>query len=303
MRVTGLGQCCLDYLGLVESFPETDTKTEILLWKEQGGGPVATALVALSRLGVSCRFYGVRGDDGAGEKIEASLAGEKIDVGGLVTRRGASSQEAFIAIERGTGTRTIFWKRATGEELREKELGEDFLLGADFLLLDGLMAEVSLLAARRANELGIPVMLDAGRVRKGMLEIAALSDYLVASGEFAADLGWDPSGGDLPRAAERFSCKAVTVTLGSRGSVTWDGRDMISVPAFEVDVADTTGAGDVFHGGYIFGLLKGWDIRRTVIFASALAAMKCREIGGRSGIPGIAGVLAFLGERGYDYRV
>ena len=127
MIVTGIGQCSLDYLGIIDSFPMVDTKEEILQWEEQGGGPVATALVALSRLGVKCKFYGVTGSDDAGNKIRRSLLDEGIDIGGLLKRDKASSQMAFIAIEKTSAKRTIFWKRPSGEELNPEELGSDFL--------------------------------------------------------------------------------------------------------------------------------------------------------------------------------
>jgi hypothetical protein len=88
MIVTGLGQCSLDYFSLVDSYPENDTKKEVLEWQEQGGGPVATALVALSRLGIKCRFCGVVGDDEAGEKIRRSLSEEGVEVKGSSNGRG-----------------------------------------------------------------------------------------------------------------------------------------------------------------------------------------------------------------------
>lgn len=295
MHVTGIGQCSWDYLALVDSYPRVDTKKEVLEWQEQCGGPVATALVALSRLGAGCRFYGLTGEDEAGEKIRRSLALEGIEANLL--RRGASSQTAFIAIERGTGRRTIFWRRPSGEALRPGDLGRDFLRGSDFLLLDGLMREVSLYAAEEARAAGVPVMLDAGRLREGMLDMARASDYVVASEEFALELGWRGEPGAFQEAARGLTPGTLTITLGERGSVTFQGDEIISVPAFDVQAVDTTGAGDVFHGGYIYGLLKGWDMGETVRVASALAAIKCRAVGGRAGIPRLDEVMEFLRQR------
>jgi ribokinase len=283
---------------MVESYPAADGKQEVLAWEEQGGGPAATALVALARLGVLCRFYGVVGGDAAGEKIRASLAGEGINVSGLVTRRNATSQTAFIAVEKGSGRRTIFWRRPSGEALCPAEVGEAWLEGCRFLLLDGLMAEASLEAARCAKAHGIPVMLDAGRLRPGMLETAWECAYLVASEYFARELGWDGVPEHFTGQAERLGAPVVTVTLGERGSVTWADGDIISVPAFAVPVADTTGAGDVFHGGYIYGLLQGWSLRETIVFASAMAALKCTRLGGQAGIPALPEVVSFLAEHG-----
>jgi ribokinase len=296
MLVTGIGQCSLDYLARVEDYPEADAKCEVLRWEEQGGGPVATALVALRRLGVEARFYGVVGDDEAGGKIRASLVEEKVDVGGLKVRRGASSQTAFIVAD-GRGRRTIFWRKPSGAPLGPEELGRGFLEGADFLLLDGLMPGVSLHAAGKAGESGVPVMLDAGRVREGTLDLARLSDYVAASEEFGRQLGLS----DCLETPEEFMRKAgglfpgvFTITLGQRGSVTLSGGEVIYQPAFPVDVVDTTGAGDVFHGGCVFGLLKGWEPRQALRFASALAALKCRRPGGRAGIPTLEETLTFL---------
>lgn len=298
MMVTGLGQCSLDYLALVDSYPEADTKTEVLEWHEQGGGPAATALVALARLGIPCSFHGVVGDDDAGGKIRRSLADEGIDTSGLKVVKKGVSQIAFIAIEKATAKRTIFWRRPSGGTLQADDLGEDFLNASSFLLLDGLMADVSLYAAAKARALNIPLMLDAGRDRPGMVRLARLCDYVVASEEFAKDLGWPLAEDVLSREREKFGVAALTVTLGERGSMTASGEGAFYVPAFRVDAVDTTGAGDVFHGGYVYGLLRRWNLRDTVTFASALAAMKCMRMGGREGIPRLPEVIRFLAERG-----
>jgi sulfofructose kinase len=303
MLITGIGQCSWDMLARVASYPARDSKEEVLHWEEQGGGPVATALVTASRFGHEGRFCGVVGDDPFGEKILCSLKDEGIDIAGLVVRRGAVSQAAFIVVEEQSGKRTIYWKRTTGTALQPHELPAGYLDGARFLLLDGLMAEVSCHAAREAKSRGIPVMLDAGKMRPGMLEIARNCDYLVAAEQFAHDLGWS---GDLRRftaEAPQLGAAVVTVTLGEEGSVTWHRGEIISTPAFKVDAVDTTGAGDVFHGAYACGVLWGWPLRDTLSFASAAAALKCREMGGRKGIPEVDEVLAFLEERAVSLAV
>ncbi len=294
MAVVGIGQCAWDMLAVVDRFPEADTKKEALVWEEQGGGPVATALAALSRLGVSSRFYGVTGDDREGAAIRQSLIDEGVDVTGLVTRSNASSQTAFIAIDKSMGTRTIFWKRPSGDPLAVEELPRDFLSGAEFLLLDGLMKDVSLFAAQQARKAGIPVMLDAGRMREGMLGLARLSDYVVGSEEFARELGWKDDNGSFRQEVKRQGFGITTITLGPRGSVTFAEEKVIPFPAFAVEIMDTTGAGDVFHGGFLYGLLQKWPLKDTIRFASAVAAMKCRKLGGRAGIPKLSEVQEFL---------
>jgi sulfofructose kinase len=305
MIVTGIGQCSLDYLAFIDSYPDIDTKKEILEWHEQGGGPVATALVALSRLGVECRFFGVVGDDDAGGKIRSSLALEGVDVSGLRTRKASVSQVAFIAVEKATGRRTIFWRRPAGAPLSKEELGGGFLVSSGMLLLDGLMMEISVHAAGEARKRNVPVMLDAGRMRPGMIEVARLSDYVVGSEEFARDLGWEMSLEALSQEREKLGVKVLTITLGAMGSMTVSSQgDRFVTPAFNVDAVDTTGAGDVFHGGYAYGLLRGWELEMTVAFASALAALKCTKAGGRAGIAKMTEVMKLMGEasRYFDRR-
>jgi ribokinase len=297
MKVTGLGQCAFDNLFTIDSFPAPDTKREIIEYETAGGGPVASALVSLARLGVDCSYYGIVGDDEAGDKIRQSLEVERIDTGGLVKRPDSHSQVAFIAIEKETGKRNIFWKRPSGAPYKPDELPDDFLNNADFLLTDGLMAEASIHAAKLARSKNIPVMVDAGRIRTGMLELADLCDYFVCSEEFAREFAGDADRFDPEEAIHRmstFKAGTVTITLGAKGSITRHNDIIFQTPAFNVDVIDTTGAGDIFHGGYIYGLLQKWDIQQIVKFASAFAALKCTKLGGRAGIPTLDSVNLLL---------
>lgn len=295
MKVAGLGQCSLDFIASLPRFPKEDTKMEALGLTVQGGGPVATALVSLSRLGARTYFMGVVSKDSAGGEIIEGLKDEGVDVSRLKVRRAGDSQRAFILVNGKTGSRTILWKRPSAPMLKPAELRTEFIKGKDMLLLDGLMIRASLKAARIAKRLQIPVMLDAGRMREGMMELASLSDYIVASEEFSKDISNRPE--DTLRKLALLHPKAVTVTLGERGSLTWHDGEVFRTPAFKVKAVDSTGAGDVFHGGYIYALLRGWDLRKTLLFSSAFAALKCRTPGGRAGIPGLNETLRFMYSR------
>ncbi len=292
MRVAGLGQCSLDYIAVTQGYPGEDTKFEAAEMLVQGGGPVATALVALSRLKVKTDFAGVVADDPAGVEIRRGLKAEGVDIRSLVKRRSGSSQTANIIVNKSNATRTVIWKRATAKALTSLEVRASFIKGKDLLLLDGLMGEASIRAAGIAKKLGVPVMLDAGSLRPGMLEIATLADYVVCSERFALEYARTPTQA-LKRLAA-LGVRTVTVTLGKGGSVTLSDGVGFKVPCFRVRAVDTTGAGDVFHGGYIYGLLKGWGIKKTVTFASAFAALKCLAPGGRSGIPTLSKTLEFM---------
>lgn len=292
MKVSGLGQCSLDYISIVRRYPEEDTKEEALDLAVQGGGPVATALVALSRLGFRTFFSGRVSDDEAGLEIRNGLKEEGVDIRGLKVKKGGRSQTAFILVNRKNGSRTILWQRPTVPPLTPGEVEPALIKKGRMLLLDGLMKEASLKAADIARASKIPVMLDAGRVRPGMLKLASLSDYIVCSEEFARGLELSPK--EALKRLSLFKPKAVTVTLGAKGSLTWHEGRVFHQPAFKVRAVDTTGAGDVFHGGYIYGVLKGWEMENTVEFASAFAALKCLKPGGRAGIPSLSETLKFI---------
>ncbi len=295
-QVYGLGQCSLDYIGKVDTYPPADVKCEIYDMVIQGGGPVATALVALARWGVSCAFAGVVGDDDFADVIKASLDSEGIDTGGLLVRRGFDSQFAFIVAESGEGRRTIFWRRPTGPPLGPEEIDYSIIRQAKVLHTDGLFAEASLAACQAAREAGCLVVVDAGTLREGMLDLARLSDCFLASETFARAL----VGGDKPLEAcyklAELGSRIVGVTLGPRGYVALDGGTVIERPAYPVEAVDTTGCGDVFHAGFIYGLINRWDVDRCLDFAAWAAAMVSLKPGGRAGIP----TAKQIAEKGYS---
>ena len=293
MDVFGLGQCSLDTLGLIPAWPSPDSKCEFGSLTIQGGGPVATAMVALSRWGLSCHFAGVAGDDPFGGEIARFLREDGVDATGLVRRAGHRSQFAFIAVEPG-GRRTIFWQRPTGEALRPGELRMDVLRQARLLHTDGLFIEASLAAASEAKKSGAIVSVDAGTLRDGMLDLARHSDCFVSSEAFAREL----VGGDDPPGACRkileLGPRIAGVTLGARGyTALFDGRS-IRKPACAVDAVDTTGCGDVFHGAYAACLVQGLPAAERIRRASAAACLKAGKRGAQAGAPTLAELEAFL---------
>jgi sulfofructose kinase len=286
LDVFGLGQCALDHIGRVDPFPDLDTKAELLEnLVIAGGGPVATALVALTRWGWSCTLASVVGDDDAGARILASLEEERIDLRGVVTRPGGASQFAFVAVEARGGQRTIFWRRPTGQPLRPDEVDGERLRSSRIFLTDGLQIESSLAAARVARDARVPVVVDGGTLRDGMLDLVRLADVAIVSERFATQL----VGGDDPRGA----CRRVAelgptlagVTLGARGWVALDEQRALEGAAYRVEAVDTTGCGDVFHAGFVHGELCGWPRARSLDFAAWAASRVALAVGGRAGIP------------------
>ena len=287
-QVFGLGQCSLDYIGKVDLYPPPDVKCELRETVLQGGGPVATALTALARWGISCCFAGVVGDDLFGGLIEQSLREEGVGTAGLVVRKGVASQFAFIAAEQSLGRRNIFWRRPGGPELRPAEIDLAILRRARLFHTDGLCMEAARFAAEAARRAGVTVVVDGGTLREGMLDLAGLSDCFVVSESFARAL----AGGDDPRRACRMLSelgpRLVGVTLGKAGYVAMAGGRIIEKGAYPAKAVDTTGCGDVFHAGVIYGLLRGWDAEKSLDLGAWAAAQVSRRLGGRSGIPTLA---------------
>ena len=295
IEVVGLGQACVDYLGRVPSYPREDGKVELLDLQNQCGGPASTALVTLSRLGIKTSFLGSISDDPIGVEILEGLRSDHVDVSFLKVTPRHTSQFAFIAISRETGNRTIFWHRGSAPPLKKEEVDLSPFSGARVLHLDGLMIEASIEAAKQARARGLEVVLDAGTMREGSLDLVSQVDVLIASARFAVPLIGESSPAEKAlEALSRFGPKEIVITLGSRGSVGWDRGELVAQTAFRVDAVDTTGAGDVYHGAYIYGLLKRWDMKTCMRFASATSALKCRAIGARAGIPTLAELTRFL---------
>lgn len=280
--VFGLGQCVVDRLGVVERFAAPDEKREYSEATEQCGGPVATALVALSRWGRRCAFSGVVGDDDGGARIRDDLEREGVDASRLLVRPGSRSQHAFVAVERATGRRTIYWQRPTGTPPEPDEIAPP---QARVFLTDGLFPEASVALARRAEL----VVVDAGTLREGTEALMPLAQVFVASASFARAL----VGADDPRGACRVmrekGVAVAGVTLGARGYVASFHDTVLERPAHAVAAVDTTGCGDIFHAGLVEGLLAAWPLEHCFDFAAWAAAQAATRLGNRAGVPAATG--------------
>jgi ribokinase len=295
IEVIGLGQACIDYLGRVPTYPPEDGKMELLDLQMLCGGPASTALVTLSRLGILTTFLGSISDDPLGVAIAKGLGDEKVDTSYLKITPGYTSQFAFIAITKESGTRSIFWHRGSVPHLKPVDIDLSPFSGARVLHFDSLMIEASLEAAQQAKKMGVTIVMDAGTLRNGSLELISLVDVLIASEGFAESLlESDFSPESALKTLKRLCPGDVIITLGSKGSIGTDNEDIVFQKAFPVKAVDTTGAGDVYHGAYVYGLLQGWDMPECMRFASATAALKCMAIGAQKGIPKLEGIKEFL---------
>jgi sulfofructose kinase len=293
--VVGLGAATVDYLGLVPRFPVPDEKMAMREFARQGGGLVATALVALARLGATTRYLGKLGTDDFSQFIRDGFEAEGVATDAVIVDPSVRGRFAFILVEAGTGLRTILHSGHGPAWLGPGELSRDAVLSGRTLLVDTSDPASALIAARWARAAGRPVVLDGDRYTPEARELAAAVDYAIVSQGYAAAY----TGESHPEAAAgRLASQVpgvVIVTAGRAGAYVAAGSERFHHPAFPVPVTDTTGAGDVFHGAFLFALLREWDLRRSVTFAAAVAALKCRALGGRAGIPTLPEALAFLG--------
>ena len=293
-NAVGLGYSAIDYLGVIPRFPVENMKFELKEFKIQGGGPAATAIVTAARLGLKTSFIGIVGDDSFGKKMLDELSGEGVDVSSVIIEHGGESQFAFIMVDEATGSRTILWTRGSLPYIKNGQVDKEMILSADILLIDSLEPKAAAFAAGIARENGIPVVIDAGTLRDGVEELLTLCDYIIASEVFAAQIS---DNGNVEKALNMihsFGPAVSIITLGERGCAAFSDSGLIKVDGFNVNVVDTTGAGDVFHGAFLFAVLQEWDIYRMCVFSNAVAALKCMKLGGRAGIPGIGETLDYL---------
>jgi ribokinase len=291
IQVVGLGQACVDYLGKLPSYPLEDGKAELMGLYMRCGGPASTAIITLSRLGIPTTFLGSVSDDPFGVEIIKNLEKEKVDISSLKITPGYTSQFAFIAVTDKSGKRTVFWHRGSVPHLKPEDVDIRRFPKARILHLDGLMVEASTKAARQAKELGITVVLDAGTLREGTNELASLVDILIASETFATPLVGPGAPHESALQTLQELCPGqVVITLGTHGSVGLNDHGIVHQESFTVPAVDTTGAGDVYHGAYIYGVLQGWEMHECMHFASAAAALNCKEIGAQTSILNLNGI-------------
>jgi sugar/nucleoside kinase (ribokinase family) len=258
---------------------------EILQFSKQGGGQVATAMVALSRWGIRTKYIGKVGDDELGAFSLNSLRQDGVDVSFVTIEPNAISQFAMIIVDRTSGERTILWNRDKQLMYREGELRREDVCSGKILHLDGHDIRAAIQCARWAKEEGIPTVIDLDKLDPLISELIKKIDFVITSSNFPTLFTGisdrEKALIEMQRQTPGFLC----ATLGREGAVALVEGNILRVRGFKVDAVDTTGAGDVFHAGFIYGLLQNWEVREILRFANAVAALKCRDLGGRRGIP------------------
>jgi sulfofructose kinase len=238
---------------------------------------------------------GKLGEDDFSRFIREEFECEGVATDALVLRPEVRGRFAFILVEEGTGLRTILHSGHGPAQLAPEEISREAVLSGRALLVDTSDPTGALTAAGWARAAGHPVVLDGDKYSPEAHDLAAAVDYAIVSQRYAAAYTGRTDPAAAADALAAVVPGVVIVTAGRAGAYAVAGSDRFHQPAFSVPVKDTTGAGDVFHGAFLYALLHDWDLRRCVTFAAVVAALKCRALGGRTGIPTLAEALAFLG--------
>jgi sugar/nucleoside kinase (ribokinase family) len=290
--VVGLGQCSIDHVALVAAFPPYAGKVAMRGYRRLPGGQIATALLACARLGLRSAFVSSVGDDGVAEAVLAPLRAAGIDVSRVLEIPGATSQLALIVVDESSGERTVIWHRDPRLAIPRERLARADVERGRALHLDAGDPEVAIWAARTARAAGIPVFADVDTVAPGVDEVLRSVDFPIVSTQFAeARFGGAEA---ALRGLAALGARYPVVTLGERGAVGGSGPEPLASPAFQVEVKDTTGAGDVFHGAFVVAVLEGAGPEAALRIANGAAAMNCRALGAQGGLPTRAELESFL---------
>ncbi|HHX64902.1 MAG TPA: carbohydrate kinase family protein [Chloroflexi bacterium] len=308
MEIVGLGLATLDVLLRLKDMPTWERPGALGDFSFDGGGPVGTACVAASRLGARVGYVGTAGNDQLAELKLKSLTENGVDISRIAYRDAPETQVVMVYVHEETGERVFGGARRNiprNEPLRVDELDREYITSAQYLHLDGTHFEAAMQAIEWMHEAGKEVCIDCAKtdgrpVPQHLADLVPHVDILICGSGFGYSLTGHK---DIWKAGEAMLAmgpRIVVQTEGSDGSYTTTADERFHTPIIDVPVIDTTGAGDVFHGAYLVGLLHGWDLRSVAWFSTAVSAIKCTKLGGRRGIPCYDDVMALLRERGIE---
>lgn len=286
--VVGFGSNAVDHLIEVPEYPRFNSKVELVGYSREPGGEVATTLAGLQRLGLRTAYAGHFGDDDEGVLGIASLRAEGVNTDYCQVVDGASTQKAFIIVDQSSGERTILWNRDPKLGYAPEAAPVDLAIRGKILHMTAHDTDACVRMAVHAKENGVIVSLDVDRVLEGIEKVLRLADVLLGSAEFPhAITGLSDPKAALQMLHETYGAAVVGMTQGSAGSTILCNGAFINTPAQALPggCADTTGAGDAFRSGFLYGMLAGETLEDCARFANAVASLKCRKLGARAGLP------------------
>ena len=293
----GFGLNAVDHLIVVPEYPAFDTKTRFTEYERSAGGQTASAMVALQRMGLKTAYAGRFGSDDDGRFGLLSLEYEGVNLEFAETIEGADNQVAFIIIDSRSGERTIIWDRDERLSYRPDEVPIELSTRGRILHLDAHDPPACAVMAQAAREAGAIITADIDNIYEGLPSLLPLIDVLITSSAFPHRLtGISDERAALVELKARYGCAIVGATLGTRGAVIYVDGQFMESRAFEVPggCRDTTGAGDAFHAGFIYGMVRGDELEDCLRLGNAVAALKCRGLGARAALPTAEELKEFL---------
>ncbi len=284
--VLGLGSVTVDFLGVVEVWPPKGVKHRLRRFSVEDGGLIGTALVAVSRLGGSAAFAGKLGHSEMASRAIEALNKESIDISQVCRSPDAEPIVAFVFTNIADGQHNIFWTRQDVQYPKPSEFSDKrWFERTSVLLIDYESGASGIEAAKIARRYGIPVVIDVEQDEPYVGKAMAVSSHIVVSEDFASSYTGKGDVSDMLVALRSDSQQSVIITRGERGCAGLTEEGAFELPAYKVDVVDTTGCGDTFHGAFALALARKQSVIEAARFASAAAALCARRLGGRAGIP------------------
>jgi sugar/nucleoside kinase (ribokinase family) len=291
--LVGVGLNATDTLIPVGGFPVRGSKVEYRTETVMPGGQVASTVVACQTWGLTTRYVGKLGDDDASRLHASEFTRTGVEAQ-LINVPNAASPKSLILVDH-DGERTVLCRRDERLVLQPEELDRQWIVNARALHVDGYDTAAAIRAAKWAREAGVPVVADLDEIYPGVEELIENIDYLIVSRDFPCRLMKETNlKSALRQMQQRYGCLLTAGTLGPDGVLAWDGNEFHYSSAYQVPVVDTTGAGDIFHAGFIYGLLQGWSLDRQLDFSCAAAALNCMANGARGGIQSVEAIEALM---------
>lgn len=300
-KVVGIGACVMDTLINVPNYPTEDTKLRATNSKPAGGGPVATGIVAVSKLGIDAEYVGVLSDDNGGQFLLNDFKKYGVGVDNVVIESGYRSFTSVIWLSAATTSRTCVFDKGNLPALVLNDAQKEAIKNAKLLMVDGNELDAAVEAAKFARENGVKVLYDCGGLYDGVERLLEYTDIMIPSEEFSlGHTGAATAEEAAKKLFEMYSPEVVVVTQGKRGGLLYDGEKAISYPIYPAEVVDSNGSGDVFHGAFASAVVRGFDYETCCHFSSAVSAIKCTGVGARESVPDFDTVKAYLKENGYE---
>ncbi len=295
--VVGFGTNAVDYLIVVPEYPAFDSKIRLTDYIQAAGGEIATATVGLRRLGLRACYVGRFGTDKEGDFGLQTLRDEMVDASFAEQIAGARSQIAFIIIDERNGERTVIWERDARLSYTQQDAPVEAAALGKILHFTTHDARACIEMARRAKQENTIVSIDIDNRFEGVEELLPLVDVFICSAELPEKLaGINDKKESLRAIKNRFGCSVVGMTSGENGSLILCENEFVETRGFPVPggCKDTTGAGDAFRVGFLYGLIENESVETTARMANAVAALKCRALGARTALPSREELLQFI---------